>query len=92
LPDLSEKQKAALADCAWKIMDERENHPGARIDDLYDPGKMPPGLLKAHQELDEALETIYRGRPFKSDEERLSHLFKLYAARNATESAAGRAA
>lgn len=92
LPDLSEKQKATLADCAWKIMDERENHPGARIDDLYDPGKMPAGLLKAHQELDEALETIYRGRPFKTDEERLSHLFKLYAARNTTETASGRAA
>jgi len=40
---------------------------------------MPENLLQAHNELDETLERIYIGRPFKNDTERLEHLFKLYA-------------
>jgi len=40
---------------------------------------MPENLLKAHQDLDDALEMIYIGRSFKNDTERLEHLFKLYA-------------
>ncbi len=94
VPDLSAKQKEILSDCAWQIVEERENNPGSRISDLYDPDKMPSGLLKAHQDLDVALETIYRGRPFKTDEERLEHLFKLYAARHRDEvlASSGRAA
>ena len=33
---------------------------------------------KAHENLDLYIESIYRDRPFSSDEERLEHLFKLY--------------
>ena len=37
-----------------------------------------PRLKKAHEKLDLYIETIYRDKPFSSDEERLEHLFKLY--------------
>lgn len=80
-PDLSDSQKKSLEDCAWKVIEEREASPGKTIAELYDPKTMPKGLLKAHQDLDATLETIYRGRPFKDDTERLEHLFKLYAAK-----------
>jgi hypothetical protein len=39
---------------------------------------MPDDLLAAHQELDELVDKVYRKKPFKNDEERLTHLFNLY--------------
>lgn len=39
----------------------------------------PRELIAAHRDLDNYLETIYVGRPFRDDAERLEHLFKLYA-------------
>jgi hypothetical protein len=78
LPKLSEAQKIELEDCAWKIISAREEQAGKTIGDLYDPENMPSPLLQAHKELDEIIEQIYIGRPFKTDGERLEHLFKLY--------------
>ncbi len=45
---------------------------------LYDPDKMPDGLRQAHHQMDLAIEQCYRPQPFKSDDERLEYLFKLY--------------
>jgi hypothetical protein len=39
---------------------------------------MPPELVKAHAELDRAVEKCYRPEPFHSDRERVEHLFSLY--------------
>jgi len=39
---------------------------------------MPPDLRKAHRELDEAVDLLYRKEPFVSDRERVEHLFVLY--------------
>jgi hypothetical protein len=36
---------------------------------------MPPELLKAHTELDHAVEKYYRSEPFHSDRERVEFLF-----------------
>jgi hypothetical protein len=46
--------------------------------DLYDPLTMPPELVKAHTELDRAVEKCYRAEPFRSDRERVEFLFSLY--------------
>jgi hypothetical protein len=46
--------------------------------DLYDPLAMPAELLKAHTELDRAVEKCYRPEPFHSDRERMEFLFALY--------------
>jgi hypothetical protein len=46
--------------------------------ELYDPHKMPEGLREAHRQNDIIIEKCYRSTPFKSDEERLEYLFKLY--------------
>jgi hypothetical protein len=50
----------------------------ATLADLYDPLAMPPELLKAHTDLDRAVEKCYRPEPFHSDRERVEFLFSLY--------------
>jgi len=45
---------------------------------LYDPLTMPPELVKAHQHLDALVDKAY-GRTFANDNERVAHLFNLYA-------------
>lgn len=78
-PDITVKQKETLNLYVFAILDERAKHPEKTMAQLYDPDKMPKGLREAHQNLDKAVEDIYRlGNPFKSDTERLEFLFKLY--------------
>jgi hypothetical protein len=79
IPQLGGAQISQLEDQAWTIIAERERHVGKTMAWLYDPETMPPNLLDAHRALDDTLEKIYIGRPFKNDTERLEHLFKLYA-------------
>lgn len=55
----------------------RKNYPNNTLADLYDPLAMPPDLLKAHHDLDKAVEKAY-GKTFKTDEERVAFLFGLY--------------
>lgn len=78
-PILSNIQKQSLEEHAWKVIAARDEYIGKTIEWLYDPDTMPSNLLAAHQALDDTLEKIYIGRPFKDDTERLEHLFKLYA-------------
>ncbi|WP_419552637.1 class I SAM-dependent DNA methyltransferase [Candidatus Poriferisodalis sp.] len=64
---------------AQAVLDARAAHPGATLAELYDPDLMPTDLRKAHRELDRAVDRLYRSRPvFKSESERLQHLFGLY--------------
>ncbi len=39
---------------------------------------MPPELVKAHADLDRAVDRCYRSQPFESDRQRVEHLFALY--------------
>lgn len=80
-PSFSVDQKAHLEDHALAILRAREPFvaDGRSLAWLYNPETMPKPLLQAHRDLDDYLETIYIGRPFKDDPERLEHLFKLYA-------------
>ncbi len=77
-PKISEKQKETLNLYVFDILDERAKHPSKTMAQLYNPDTMPKGLLKAHQELDIAIEQCYRLQSFKNDTERLEYLFKLY--------------
>jgi hypothetical protein len=77
-PELSESKKSDLELSLLRILAEREKHPEKTLAQLYDPDKMPEGLKEAHRLNDEAVERCYRSSPFKSDEERLEYLFKLY--------------
>lgn len=76
-PDITTKQKENLNLYVFAILDERAKH-NKTMAQLYNPTTMPKGLLKAHQELDTAIEQCYRLQPFKNDTERLEYLFKQY--------------
>ncbi|CUH99798.1 class I SAM-dependent DNA methyltransferase [Leisingera aquaemixtae] len=66
---------------ARMILKTRYMHHPKTIAELYDPDKMPDDLREVHRQNDELLESMYIGRPFRNDTERLEKLFKLYAAR-----------
>lgn len=77
-PEISVKQKEIINQYVFAVLDERAKFPQKTMAWLYNPETMPKGLLKAHQELDQAIERIYRIQPFTSDAERLEYLFKMY--------------
>lgn len=81
VPDLTEVDKAALTQCAEDILLARDHYFEHTVAELYDPKNMEkkfPELWEAHQRNDEVLETIYNGKPFENDTERLEHLFARY--------------
>jgi hypothetical protein len=45
---------------------------------LYNPETMPPDLMKAHQELDRAVDKCYGKTSFQNERERIEFLFALY--------------
>ena len=81
IPELTESDKAALTKCAEDILLARDHYFEHTIAELYEPKNMEkkfPELWEAHQRNDEVLETIYNGKPFENDTERLEHLFARY--------------
>lgn len=81
VPKFTADQLDQLSASARRILKTRYQHYPKTIADLYDPDKMPEDLRAVHRDNDELLESMYIGRPFRNDTERLEKLFKLYAAR-----------
>jgi len=77
-PNASEARQEAIAEKAKAILDARYLYPESSLADLYDPLTMPKELVKAHKELDLAVDRLYHKAPFKDDAERVSFLFELY--------------
>ena len=75
---LTEKQKDAVEKAAQAVLDARAAFPAASLADLYDPNRMPPLLVKAHQALDKAVDLCYRPQPFINETKRIEFLFELY--------------
>ena len=50
----------------------------ACLADLYDPLTMPQALLKAHQQLDKAVDAAYGKKRFSTEAYRVAFLFDLY--------------
>ena len=75
--NISEDQKKKVENCAQKVLDTRLQFPNSSLADLYDPNTMPPELVKAHDDLDRAVDACY-GRKFKDKEQRIEFLFELY--------------
>ena len=73
-----DKQKEAIEKAAQKVLDVRAEFPGSSLADLYNPLTMPPALVKAHNELDKAVDMAYRPQPFASETKRIEFLFELY--------------
>lgn len=78
-PDARQEDVDKVSELANRILEIRESYQDATLSDLYAPGNMPADLVKAHAELDAAVERAY-GVDFGGDEEKMvAHLFKLYA-------------
>ncbi|MGB3086626.1 MAG: DNA methyltransferase, partial [Phycisphaerae bacterium] len=77
---LGGKQRAVVKAAAQAILDVRAEYQkrGANLAELYDPLAMPPNLVKAHAELDRAVDRCYRAQPFTSERQRVEFLFSLY--------------
>jgi hypothetical protein len=79
----NDKQVKAIETAAQKVLDARLQFPNSSLADLYDPLTMPPALVKAHNELDKAVDLTYRPQAFKSEANRMVFLFELYEKYNA---------
>ena len=75
---MTAKQPAAVETAAQAVLDARAQHPSLTLADLCDPLAKPAPLLKAHQQLDRAVDRCYRPEPFPSDRHRVEYLFALY--------------
>lgn len=74
----TDKQIKAIEVAAQKVLDVRQHFPDNSLADLYDPLTMPPALVKAHNELDKAVDLAYRPQAFTSEANRMVFLFELY--------------
>ena len=79
-PDVTEAQRKEIERLAEEILLTRAEFLGRTLAELYDPDKMPPELQTAHQQLDKAVDRLYRERPFKDAADRLSCLLARYEA------------
>lgn len=87
-----QKLHTAIEQAAQAVLDARAQHQQgdapASLADLYDPHAMPPNLVKAHRELDRAVDAAYVAQlppglsikpKLETDAQRVAFLFVLYA-------------
>ncbi len=74
----SDVQQQKIETAAQGVLDARAEFPDASLADLYDPLTMPPALVRAHHQLDAAVDAAYGKRNFRNDAERVAFLFELY--------------
>lgn len=74
----TDKQIKAIEEKAQAVLDARATFPNSSLADLYSPLTMPPALVKAHNELDKAVDAAYSKQAFTSEAKRMEFLFELY--------------
>ncbi|KAB2894418.1 MAG: class I SAM-dependent DNA methyltransferase [Bacteroidetes bacterium] len=77
-PEPTPEQRKKIEELAQNVLDARAHHSSSSLADLYHPTTMPMDLRKAHELLDKAVDVCYRKEPFKSERERVEHLFGMY--------------
>ena len=75
---VTDKQKETIEKAAQCVLDARALFPDSSLADLYNPLTMPPILVKAHNDLDRAVDLAYRPQPFINETKRIEFLFELY--------------
>lgn len=75
---LTEEQQQTVTDKAQKVLDVRNSHVGQTLAWMYNPETMPDDLLKAHRDLDDAVDAAYGYTGKTDDAARVAFLFKLY--------------
>ena len=79
----STQQRTAVETASQAVLDARKEFPDATLAELYDPLATPPALVRAHSDLDRAVDFCYRSQPFENDRQRVEYLFALYEKLNA---------
>ncbi|WP_242087790.1 DNA methyltransferase [Microbacterium lacticum] len=79
LPVLRDAQRDAVIAGGRAVLAARALHPHRSLADHYNPLAMAPELLKAHRELDAAVDKAFGLRGSVSDDDRLKALFASYA-------------
>lgn len=74
----TEKQIKSIEEKTKDVIEVRAKFPNSSLAALYNPLAMPDTLLKAHKELDKAVDLAYRSQTFTSDTNRLEFLFELF--------------
>lgn len=74
----TDKQIKTIEEKAQKVLDVRQEFSKASLATLYSLNGMPPALVKAHDQLNKAVDAAYRAQPFASEVARLEFLFELY--------------
>jgi hypothetical protein len=74
----TEKQIKTIEEKAQTVLEVRATFTTSSLADLYSPLTMPPALVKAHNELDKAVDAAYSKQTFSSEAKRMEFLFELY--------------
>ncbi|MBV2234286.1 MAG: class I SAM-dependent DNA methyltransferase [Sterolibacterium sp.] len=81
-PAPTDKQRKTIEAAAQAVLAARQAEidrvPATSLADLYDPLSMPAALLKAHQQLDRAVDAAYGYKGAASDAARVAFLFERY--------------
>ena len=85
-PQVNYEDQNLITKLAQQILLCRESHAEMSLAELYNPESMPNDLKQAHENLDLAVEALYRSTPFSSDDERTTFMLGLYATAVAKES------
>lgn len=78
-PEVTAEQRRHIESLGEEVLLAREDTPEWTMAEMYDPDKMPDALRKAHRDLDEAVERLYRKKPFETQAERQEYLLARYA-------------
>jgi len=76
--DVGDKQKDAVETYAKNIIDLRTTFVGTTLATLYNNSTSPPALIKAHKDLDKAVDEAYGYKGGDDDASRVAFLFKRY--------------
>ena len=74
----SKKKIIAIEIAAQKVLSVRLQFPNNTLADLYASLTMPLALIKAHNDLDKAVDLAYRPQAFTNEANRMEFLFDLY--------------
>jgi hypothetical protein len=75
---ITDKQRNKIEQAAQAILDARDQSPNSSLATLYDPLTMPAELVKAHRQLDRAVDAAYSKQKFTGDTDRVAFLFERY--------------
>jgi hypothetical protein len=73
-----DKQIKLIEEKAQDVFNIRASFSSNTLYELYESKTMPPALVKAHNDLDKAVDLAYRSQPFTTESSRIEFLFELY--------------